>query len=189
MTETLPDRFCWTHRPDHGPDERLLRLRPGNTVLDLGCGRGTQLAYLSRTHHTHGIGIDHEAEWRAGVCTYAHGGTAEFLHATALDYLTQQAGSSIDAIYSRFGAIWFTDPDQLLPLITTRLQPGGRLVFSHLAPGYPSFDIPRWDHTPGHWQDRLADLGFTELRTQLLPCHGKCSYPACTGVMIVEGTR
>ena len=114
MIETLPDRFCWTHRHDHGPDERLLRLRPGHTVLDLGCGRGTHLAYLSRTHHIHGIGLDHEAEWPSGVCTYAHGGTAEFLHTTALDYLNQQPENSINAIYSRFGAIWFTDPQRLL---------------------------------------------------------------------------
>jgi len=32
--------------------------------------------------------------------------------------------------------VWFTDPEQLLPLIHDRLTPGGRLVFSH-APAVP----------------------------------------------------
>jgi hypothetical protein len=42
-----------------------------------------------------------------------------------------------DAIYSIWGSLWFTDPDQLLPLVLQHQRPSGRLVFSH-APAVPS---------------------------------------------------
>ncbi|GGV13941.1 hypothetical protein [Streptomyces spectabilis] len=32
------------------------------------------------------------------------------------------------------GAVWFTDPDRLLPLIARRLAPGGVLAFAHAEP-------------------------------------------------------
>jgi 2-polyprenyl-3-methyl-5-hydroxy-6-metoxy-1,4-benzoquinol methylase len=36
-------------------------------------------------------------------------------------------------LYSVFGAVDFTDPQELLPAVFSALQPGGRLVFSTLA--------------------------------------------------------
>ncbi len=52
-----------------------------------------------------------------------------------MDYLTATE-QRWEAIYSIWGALWFTDPARLLPLIHERLVPGGKLVFSH-APAVP----------------------------------------------------
>ncbi|MEU2558399.1 methyltransferase domain-containing protein [Streptomyces longispororuber] len=54
------------------------------------------------------------------------------MHADAVEYLSCTP-TVFDAVYSVWGAVWFTDPDRLLPLIARRLAPGGVLAFAHLG--------------------------------------------------------
>lgn len=156
MPDTNPVRFTWTHVPNRGPDESLLRLRPGQRVLDLGCGRGTHLAYLCRAHQIEGVGIDHDPHLATAACTYLGGGTASFIRDDARAHLDHLAESSVDAIYSRFGAVWFTDPDELLPLIASRLRPGGRFVFSHLTPATQHPPYRAGSSHPRHGSNTLS---------------------------------
>ncbi|MEV5544207.1 class I SAM-dependent methyltransferase [Saccharopolyspora shandongensis] len=184
----LPERFTWSHHSNNGPDERLLRLQPGQRVVDLGCGTGTHLAFLCRAYRVHGVGIDRAPDLLSTAHTYFRGGTAEYIQTEARSWLTNQE-SSVDACYSRFGAVWFTNPDQLLPAIAARLRPGGRFVFSHVAPGFRPFAEPRWDFEVESWCERLTGLGFSEVYGRVWPCPDDCQDAPSPGVMIVEATR
>lgn len=75
-------------------------------------------------------------------------------------------------ILSIFGAVWFVEPDTLLPLIRSRMAPGGILAFSHLPPGgqRPGFGTAglRHDHTPDEWTRMLTGHGFRDVRVSLI---------------------
>ena len=55
--------FNWTQFPDHGPGAEVLSLRPGATVLELGCGKGGNLAHLA-TLGARAVGVDEEMRAR-----------------------------------------------------------------------------------------------------------------------------
>ncbi|GAA3003364.1 hypothetical protein GCM10010519_39290 [Streptomyces lactacystinicus] len=92
-----------------------------------------------------------------------------------LDHLRHRT-ETYDAVFSIFGAVWFTDPERLLPLIATRLNPGGVLVFSHppAIPGAygpqgmykggfagPAMFTYRYSYEPADWARLLLTAGFT----------------------------
>lgn len=89
-----------------------------------------------------------------------------------------------DTIYSIWGALWFTDPDVLLPLVRDRLAPGGRLVFSHALPVPGSYGVQgtygggftgrrtwiyRWAYEPETWAAILREHGFTSIDARIHP--------------------
>lgn len=182
--------FAWTHHPGHGPDESLLgEHREGARVLDLGCGRGLQAAHLAAAHRWRVTGVD------TSTAAVTHARTRwhpiphlEFVHAEVVDYL-KGGGPLLDAVYSRFGAAWFVDPQTLLPAVAGRLRPGGRLVISHMAPGFREFEIPRWDLSPDGWREALEGAGFGGVSEEVVPCPSDCHYGPGPGVMIVCAQR
>jgi hypothetical protein len=96
--------------------------------------------------------------------------------------------------------VWFTDPEQLLPLVQDRLTPGGRLVFSH-APAVPgSYGIQgiyaagftgrqvwayRWAYEPESWAQILRRHGFRDVHAR----HEPAPDPDNVGTLIVEAQR
>ncbi|MFI1811130.1 methyltransferase domain-containing protein [Streptomyces sp. NPDC020422] len=58
----------------------------------------------------------------------------ELHRADALTYLGDTF-TTFDAVYSVFGATWFTDPGLLLPMVHANLKPGGVFAFSQQPPG------------------------------------------------------
>ncbi|NEE48727.1 SAM-dependent methyltransferase, partial [Streptomyces sp. SID8455] len=54
---------------------------------------------------------------------------AEFVCAEVLEHLREH-DVTYDAVYSIFGAAWFTDPGRLFPLVRQRLALGGVFAFS-----------------------------------------------------------
>ena len=121
----------WTQYPDHGPDETVLGDLRGKRVLELGAGAGANLAHLA-TLGAVCTGID-IAPSRADVArqTWGHLGRLEFVTSDALDYLAATS-STFDVVYSIFGAVWFTDPEALFPLVRKKMADGGVFAFSHL---------------------------------------------------------
>ena len=156
----------WTQYPDHGPDETVLGDLRGKRVLELGAGAGANLAHLA-TLGAVCTGID-IAPSRADVArqTWGHLGRLEFVTSDALDYLAATS-STFDVVYSIFGAVWFTDPQALFPLVRKKMADGGVFAFSHppAAPraGEAGQVVRQW-HLPVHqWIEQLVAAGFSEV--------------------------
>lgn len=176
--------FNWTQYPDHGPGAELLNLSPGRTALDLGCGKGGNIAHLA-TLGSPSTGID-ISPTQLDAAQARWGGTPglTFARADAHAFL-READKRWDAIYSVYGVLWFTDPAVSLPLVHERLAPGGTLAFSHRPPtpgcyGCQASYIPRgededpyvvrrWDHTPEAWRELLTDAGYSAVTTEVVP--------------------
>ena len=113
-----------------------------------------------------------------------------------IDYLAR-LGEPYEMVYSIWGALWFTDPEELLPLIRGRLAPGGRLVFSQ-APAVPGSTgiqgryragfqgrltcIYRWAYEPDQWAHILTKHGYRDIHAQVLAAPD----PENVGTLIVE---
>ncbi|KUN81112.1 methyltransferase type 11 [Streptomyces bungoensis] len=176
--------FNWTQYPDHGPGAELLDATAGGRVLDLGCGKGGNAAHLAAIGmRALGIDLSH-AQLLAARNRWGLLAGLELRQAEARAFL-QSTDETFDAVYSVYGALWFTDPDLLLPAIRERLRPGGRLVFSQRPPvagcyGCQASYIPRgpdedplvvkrWDYELRMWEQLLAEQGFVDTRAALLP--------------------
>ena len=172
----------WTQYPDHGPDESILGDLQGRTVLELGCGTGCNLAHLSTLGATC-TGVDiAPSQHEKAVARWGHLPRLTFHTAEVTDYLSRTAGP-FDVVLSIFGPVWFTDPEQLLPLIHKRLSPGGVLAFSHRPPveGMEPVGalreakaVIRWDHSPEEWSAFLTSAGFSDVEAETIsPPGGK----------------
>jgi SAM-dependent methyltransferase len=131
--QTINDEhaFGWTQYPGHGPTEELLE-QPGS-ALELGCGFGGDIAYLARKG-VRGVGVDMSARQVERARERWGGETGpRFYCDEAVRYLSGCA-ERFDAIYSRFGALWFSNPQQWAPLVHRTLTSRGVLVFSCAEP-------------------------------------------------------
>ena len=108
------------------------RLRPGERVLDVGCGYGTltieaaeRVAPSGRT-----VGVDISAAMlepaRQRVATAALD-NVELLQADAQVHAFETG--SFDTVISRFGTMFFEDPEAAFSNLARALRPGGGLVF------------------------------------------------------------
>ncbi|WP_405905665.1 MULTISPECIES: class I SAM-dependent methyltransferase [unclassified Streptomyces] len=171
--------FCWTQYAGHGPGPELLG-DPAN-VLEIGCGTGRALAYLAQRGITT-RGVDLSPVMVKKVSEQWVDTGAEFVCAEILDHLAGDT-RTYDAVYSIFGAAWFTDPVKLFPLVAERLAPGGRFVFAH-PPAIPGAYGPqgmykggfagkamftyRYSYTPRRWESMLLRSGFASAEARIL---------------------
>jgi SAM-dependent methyltransferase len=178
----------WTQYADHGPDESVLGPVHGKRIVELGSGTGANLAHLAGLG-ARCVGVD-VAPTRTATAIRKWVGlpSIEFITADAVDHLTASP-ATYDIVYSIFGAIWFTDPDSLLPVIHHALVPGGILAFSHL----PASDTPppadrliTQHHLPiGQWENLLRSNGFSQVAIEIIPA------PAADkpGTLLVRAVR
>lgn len=171
--------FHWTQYAGHGPGPELLG-DPGS-VLEIGCGTGRALAHLAQ-RGVKATGVDLSPVMvKKTTERWGHLGV-EFICAEILEHLRSDE-QTYDAIYSIFGAVWFTDPAKLFPLIAERLNPGGVLAFSH-PPAIPGAYGPqgmykggfagkamftyRYSYTPRRWTSMLHRAGFHDVEARVL---------------------
>lgn len=171
--------FRWTQYVDHGPGAELLGV-PG-AVLEIGCGTGRALAFLAgRGVKARGVDMSPVMVAKASERWGSMG--VEFACAEVLEFLRRDT-RTYDAVYSVFGAVWFTNPARLFPLIRRRLNPGGVLVFSQppAIPGAygpqgmykggfagPAMYTYRYSYTPRRWASLLRNAGFGDVGVQVL---------------------
>ncbi|MFF3751072.1 class I SAM-dependent methyltransferase [Streptomyces sp. NPDC002018] len=177
--EDVEPSFGWTQYAGHGPGPELLG-DPGS-VLEIGCGTGRALAHLARR----GIdarGVDLSPVMVKKSTARWSGTGAVFVCGEVLEYLSGHE-DLYDAVYSVFGAAWFTDPGRLLPLVRRRLKPGGVFVFSQ-PPAIPGAYGPqgmykggfagkalftyRYSYRPAVWERLLTRAGFATADAQVL---------------------
>ncbi|MGW7198438.1 class I SAM-dependent methyltransferase [Streptomyces chryseus] len=180
--------FNWTQYPDHGPGAEVLGIGAGADVLDLGCGKGDNLAHLASLG-ARSVGVDVSAFQLADA--YRWGDALELHPTDALSYLAKGT-RRFDAVFSVFGAVWFTDPALLLPAVRGRLRPGGVLAFSQFPPGGRFSDeaeragkvtVPRWDYEPDTWLRMLRLHGYVAASAEVLPAP---TSSRDTGTMLVR---
>ncbi len=102
------------------PVVELLAPRPGERILDLGCGDGAltrELAALgARVTGVDGSALQVAAARAAGL-------DARVLDGQALDYEAE-----FDAVFSNAALHWMTEPDKVIAGVRRALKPGGRFV-------------------------------------------------------------
>jgi SAM-dependent methyltransferase len=171
--------FTWTQYQGHGPGTEIL----GNpaSVLEIGCGTGRALAHLAqRGVKAKGLDLSPVMVGNASKRWGPLG--VEFVCAEALEFLAEDR-ATYDAVYSVFGAAWFTDPSRLFPLVAARLNPGGVFAFSHppAIPGAygpqgmykggfagPAMFTYRYSYKPQVWARFLTRAGFRDAEVRVL---------------------
>lgn len=156
-----------------------LAVRPGERVLDLGCGDGFVTERLVAGGATV-LGVDSSPEFVAAA--RERGLDVRLADGTALDFEAE-----FDAVFSNAALHWMTDADAVLRGVRRSLRPGGRFVgefgghgnvatirtaLAALAPthGYASQDAHPWFFpTPERYGTMLAGHGFEVRRAVLIP--------------------
>ena len=166
--------------------------KPGENVLDIGCGCGSTTFRLQMAVSPNGsvAGIDISAPMLdvARARSQAMNADIAFIEKDASTYDFQPV---FDLVFSRFGVMFFDDPVAAFRNIRSALSPKGRLVFvcwrafkendwafipyvaaKPFLPEQPSVD----PHTPGPFAfadgDRVKDIlfkaGFSDVRIEML---------------------
>lgn len=103
---------------------------PGERVLDVGCGAGATSLELAARVAPDGevLGADISATLLAVARGRAQGlAGIDFIQADAQTHAF--APHSFDAVFSRFGVMFFADPAAAFANLRRALRPGGRLAF------------------------------------------------------------
>ncbi len=127
----------------HGSAARhALAAGPGERVIDIGCGPGISAVALGAEIGPDGwvAAVDVVAEMTAAagrrLCAAAVNGVAVTADAGTADLVAVAGGAeSFDAAHSRFGLMFFPNPNAAFANIFRALRPGGRLaasVWQHL---------------------------------------------------------
>ena len=109
---------------------RVLAPRPGERIIDLGCGAGPSTARLAETVTTTGrvLAIDISPDLIAQARERL-GGSPQVTIAEADAEVYDFGAQPYDGLFSRFGAMFFDNPAAALGNVRSALKPGGRAVF------------------------------------------------------------
>jgi SAM-dependent methyltransferase len=176
-------------------------VKPGEHVIDIGCGTGDTLLAFARAVGPSGaaLGVDVSVpmlDFARHRAVEARLGNAAFALSDATNHAFEPGWA--DLVYSRFGVMFFEEPVRAFTNIRSGMKAGGRLVFVcfRTMPESPWFRVPieaarphlppqpPVDPTaPGMFsfarEDRLrgilTEAGFREIAIKAtdVPIHGK----------------
>jgi trans-aconitate methyltransferase len=112
-------QFVWQYGEDLLP---LLAAKPGDRILDLGCGTG-QLTDLIARSGAETLGLDASATMiEAAQQQFPH---LKFITADARHFQVEQP---LDAVFSNAALHWIPEADAVIHSLHQALKPGGRFV-------------------------------------------------------------
>jgi SAM-dependent methyltransferase len=102
--------------------------QPGECILDLGCGGGATSAMISRDVGPDGrvTGVDVSPDLLAVARARPGNETADFIEGDAQVWPFEEG--AYDALFSRFGCMFFADPPSAYANLRKALRPGARVV-------------------------------------------------------------
>lgn len=136
-----------------------LRLKPGEQLVDLGCGRGGTGLWLARAFNARLIGVDvspralEMAQRRAA--DFLPDGRVEFRQATFEQ--TGLPSGCADGVVSMDALPFAFDRDAALAELRRILRPGARAVFTA---GRKTPEHPSYDKAEPTWPERIAKAGL-----------------------------
>ncbi|MCL3818666.1 class I SAM-dependent methyltransferase [Aeromicrobium wangtongii] len=136
------DQFDATLAPFGQAAVDVLAPADGERILDIGCGVGTTTLQLSTmVGGGEVVGVDISAPMLTEARRRADARGLRNVHLFEADAQTADLGdSTFDAVFSRFGVMFFTDPPAAFAHLAAALVPGGRLSFvCFAAPGANPF--------------------------------------------------
>lgn len=108
-------------------------LRPGERVLDVGCGTGPITRRAAREVGPAGrvVGLDISAQMLAAAAAQPNEDGAAALEWLSTDVVTWRPDpGAFDIVLSRFGVMFFSDPDTAFGTLAAATRPGGRLAMA-----------------------------------------------------------
>jgi ubiquinone/menaquinone biosynthesis C-methylase UbiE len=147
-----------------------LALSPGETLVDLGCGRGGPGLWLAQSRGAVLIGVDfsavavQQAADRAALFGLAN--RARFVVGDLAS--TGLADGAADAVVSIDALHFAADPTAAAREALRLLRPGGRLVLTNWQARSPADpQLPSRMHID--WTETLGSAGFAEVRVESRP--------------------
>ena len=109
-----------------------LELRTGSSVLEVGCGVGAAAVELARRVGPEGrvTGVDVSDEMLAAARRTVERAAArhvELVRSDVVDGAVDHLRGSLDAVFSRFGVMFFPEPQRAFDVLAGLLRPGGAL--------------------------------------------------------------
>lgn len=157
----------------------LLAPRPGERILDLGCGEGTLTERLAG-FGCDVVGVDASPEFVATA-------KARGLDARVADAHDLHFANEFDAVFSNAALHWMTRPDAVIAGVARALKPGGRFVAEFGGAGNVGRIVaalikalgrrgvdgkaanPWYFPTPEEYRGKLEAAGFTVTSIDLIP--------------------
>lgn len=157
----------------------LLAPRPGERVLDLGCGEGTLTERLAAAGCAV-VGVDASPDFIAAA-------RARGLDARVADGHALPFAAEFDAVFSNAALHWMRRPDAVIAGVARALKPGGRFVGEFGGAGNVGRIVaaleaaldrrgldgraanPWYFPTPEEYREKLEAAGFTVRSIALIP--------------------